>query len=323
MPTARGADEVQRAVTSVLRQDHEDFELLIGDDTGAVAELAAHIDDPRVLYRRNPRRLGFAGNHIALLDRARGRYLAVLHDDDHWDPAYLSTMVSAFDAHPDVGLVCCRTAVDRGSTGRGGELWPLPLAAGTVHDWLGTLLRHEWFMLLCSTMWRRAVWAGPARHWPDVRCGDLQLFLSAAEAGWDLYVLHDVLASYSQHHGQSGAWRGADNGLGVADDVLAFWDGWLEGRPPGQIALTARPRARWHLRRARALLLCGRRDEARAAVTEAERLAGADLPDLRRLRFASRLPNSLVRGAVGLKRMAGELSLPRPGVSGRPRRGTT
>jgi hypothetical protein len=163
-------------------------------------------------------------------------------------------------------------------------------------------------MLLCSTMWRRELWTGPARQWPDLRCGDLQFFLSAAEAGWDLYFVDAALAYYSEHHGQSGASRGADNGLGVADDVLAFWDGWLPGRPAAQVALTSSQRALWHLRRARALLLSGRRADARAAITEAARFGVSDLPGLRPLRLAASIPNPVVRGAVALKRVLSRLA---------------
>ena len=108
--------------------------------------------------------------------------------------------------------------------------------------------------------------------------------------------------AYSVHRGQSGAWRGHDSGLGVADDVLAFWDRWLEGRSAATVALTAGQRARWHVRRARALLLAGRSADARAALATAEALGGTALPDLRRLKLAAALPNSVVRGAVTVKR---------------------
>jgi glycosyltransferase involved in cell wall biosynthesis len=252
MPMARSAHEVERAVRSVLAQDFADFELLIGDETGAARPLVDALADPRVDYRHNPTRLGFSRNHVALLDRARGRYVAVLHDDDRWEPTFLSRLVSVLERHPDVAMACCRVVIDRG--------------AGN----------------------------------------DLQFFLSAVEAGWPLYFLDTVLTAYTMHRGQSGAWRGPDAGLAVADDVLTFWDGWLAGRPERLVALTARQRARWHLRRARALLLSGRTTDARQAVARAEALGGDDLPGLRPLRVAVALPNPLVRSAVALKRAVTE-----------------
>ncbi len=302
MPMARPAAQVERALRSVLAQDFGHFELLIGDETGAVAPLVAAIGDPRIDYRHNPTRLGFSGNHRALLDRARGRYLTVLHDDDRWEPTFLSRLVSVLEADAAVGMACCRVRLDRGPGAAAEELWPVPLSAGRHDHLLPLLLAEEWFMLLDAGLWRREVWSGPARQWPDLCCGDLQLFLSMAEAGWSLQQLDEPLAFYALHRGQSGAWRGPDSGLGVADDVLAFWDGWLRGRPAAEVALTARPCARWHLRRARALLLAGRATEARRAVAEAEALGGSGLPDLRRLKLAAALPNGAVRATVAIKR---------------------
>jgi GT2 family glycosyltransferase len=319
MPMARTAREVEGSVRSVLDQDYGDFELLIGDETGAAGSLVAELGDPRIRYHHNPTRLGFSQNHIALLDRAEGRYLTVLHDDDRWEPSFLSRLVPVLDRHPEIGLACGRARIDRGSSGHGnggtgaggdgsggtgkaGELWPMPLHPGRNDDWLTVLLREEWFMLVGNIIFRRQVWGGPARRWPELCCGDLQLFLSAAEAGWPVYVLDTVLMDYTMHAGQSGAWRGTDNGLGVADDVLAFWAGWLRGRPDVQVELTAHQRARWHLRRARALLLSGRTKEARAAVAEAEALGIPEVSDLRKMKLAASLPNPVVRGAVGLKR---------------------
>jgi len=300
MPTSRKADVLARALDSVLTQDFQDFEVIIGDETGDAKPAVDARGDPRVRYYHNPHRLGFAANHVAILDRAQGRYVTVQHDDDWWEPGYLSSLVAVLDSDPEIGLACCATLLDHG--GRQ-ELWPFPLRPGRHEHVLGDLLREEWFLLLNATMWRREVWAGPARQWPDLCCGDLQLFLSAADADWPLFYLPEPLAHWVQHAEQSGAWRGSDHGLGVADDVLAFWDRWLEGRPQSQVELTGRQRARWHLRRARALLLAGRPAEAREAINDASRATGSDLPGLWRLKLASRLPPLAVRGAIGTKRL--------------------
>jgi glycosyltransferase involved in cell wall biosynthesis len=308
MPVSRDATVVRRALDSVLSQDLPDFEVLIGDETGLAEQAVDGAGDGRVDYRRNPQRLGFTQNHVALFDRVRGRYVAVMHDDDWWEPSYLSSLVSVLDANPRMGMACCATVVDYGHGDT--SPWPMPVAPGAHDRIIETLLREEWFLLPISTVWRSELWTGPARAWPELCCSDLQLFLSIADAGWGLYYLPEPLAHWVQHRGQSGAWRGADHGLGVADDVLAFWDLWLEDRPPELVALSNRTRARWHLRRARALVLSGRSAEARAEVRRAAALGRVsaldptELPGLRQLRLATRLPNGLARGAVALKRMA-------------------
>jgi hypothetical protein len=306
MPVSRDATVVRRALLSVLSQDLDDFEVLIGDETGSAGPVVTELGDHRVSYQRNAQRLGFSRNHGALLDRAAGRYMAVLHDDDWWEPSYLSSLVAVLEADPSLGMACCGTVLDDDH----GHLapWPVPLAAGRHENVVDILLREDWFLLPISTMWRRELWTGPARLWPELCCADLQFFLSGADAGWALYYLPDALAHWVQHRGQSGAWRGSDNGMGVADDVLAFWEGWLQGRPEDQAGLANRQRARWHLRRARALLLAGRSQEARAdierasSLRRASALARTELPGLRRLSVASHLPSIAVRAGVGLKR---------------------
>ncbi len=327
MPVSRDATVVRRALDSVLAQDLSDFEVLIGDETGSAAGPVAELADPRLHYQRNPHRLGFTKNHGALLDRATGRYVAILHDDDWWEPSYLSSLVAVLDADPTLGMACCGTVVDFGP----GETlrWPVPLSAGKHDNVIDVLLHEEWFLLPISTMWRGQLWAGPARQWPALCCADLQLFLSVADAGWGLYYLPDPLAHWVQHSGQSGAWRGSDHGLGVADDVLAFWEGWLRGRPDADVALAGRQRARWHLRRARALILAGRAAEARESVARATAVARAsaldrrELPGLRQLSLASHLPTIAVRAGVGLKRSAFKSSLGRHIRSVGPHRSVT
>jgi glycosyltransferase involved in cell wall biosynthesis len=292
----------------VLAQDFSDFEIIVGDETGAAEQAVAAIADPRIRYHRNPQRLGFSGNHVALLDRARGRYMTVLHDDDWWEPDYLSTLVHVLDADPAVGMAYCGTLLDL--DGRH-KAWPVPLTPGRHDHILEEMLREEWFMLIIATIWRREVWTGAARQWPDLRCADLQLFLSAADAGWPLFYVPEALAHWSQHSEQSGAWRGTDHGLGVADDVLAFWDGWLAGRPEAQVALTQNQRDRWHMRRARALLLAGRSSDARAALDRVSRNTAGDLPGLRQLSLASRLPTTVIRSALRIKRRLMDPRAPR------------
>ena len=300
---------------SVLDQDFSDFEVLIGDETGAAESAVTEAGDPRLRYHHNPSRLGFSRNHGALLDQASGRYMAVLHDDDWWEPNYLSSLVAVLDAEPDVGMAFCTTLIDDSTAGT--SRWPVPLVEGRHDNVMDVLLLEEWFLLPISTMWRGDLWTGPARLWPDLCCGDLQLFLSIADTGQAMYFLPEALAHWVQHRGQSGAWRGSDNGLGVANDVLEFWDGWLEGRSEAQVSLVNRQRARWYLRQSRALLLSGRTLEARDAVARATELGRAsdlsrhELPGIHKLSIASHIPAPVVRAGVGLKRMVLEGSMGR------------
>ena len=172
MPVSREARFVRRALGSVLSQDFSNFEVLIGDETGAAERAVVEIDDHRVRYHRNPHGLGFTKNHVTLLNRVVGSYVAVLHDDDWWEPSYLSSLIAVLDSDPEVGLACCATVLDHGDGVT--SPWPFPLSAGRHDDVVNVLLREDWFLLPISTIWRKELWTGPAREWPELSCADLQ-----------------------------------------------------------------------------------------------------------------------------------------------------
>lgn len=303
LPASRDPAITVKALQSVLSQRFADFEVLIGDETGDFASIVRDFHDDRIDYRHNPERLGYSRNHVSLLDRARGRFLAVLHDDDWWEPDYLASMVAILESDPGVGVVTCDIRRDIAGDQREARALPVPLRPGKNTDVLDLLVREEWFLLPTSSMWRQQVWQGPARDWPaDLHATDLHLYLAAAEEGWAFYYLPVRLAHWVQHSDQSATHRDGDFGLGVADDVLEIWDRWLRDRPQRYALISRRQRANTQLRRARALLLLGDRNGAREAMSSAKSLAGPGGYAYRRLNIAVRLPLPVVRAGITAKR---------------------
>jgi glycosyltransferase involved in cell wall biosynthesis len=106
-------------IDSALAQTLADFELLVGDDSAdeATRALVAGRADPRLSYAANERTLGPARNHRRLFARSRGRYLAVLNQDDLWDERFLERLVGALEGEPRAVLAFC----DHWLVGEGGE----------------------------------------------------------------------------------------------------------------------------------------------------------------------------------------------------------
>lgn len=86
IPTKNRAALLARAIDSVRRQTHQDFELIVVDDGSTdstpslLAELAAQ--DPRVRYITHAQSQGGAAARNAAITAARGQFVTGLDDDD-------------------------------------------------------------------------------------------------------------------------------------------------------------------------------------------------------------------------------------------------
>jgi len=114
MPAFNAARYIESSIRSVLRQDCDDFELLIMDDASSDGTL--HIaerfkTDLRVRILKNKGDRGVAANRNRLLALARGQYL-VQHDaDDIMLQGRLREQLEILENHPTVGLVFGRVLV--------------------------------------------------------------------------------------------------------------------------------------------------------------------------------------------------------------------
>ncbi|MDA1093218.1 MAG: glycosyltransferase family 2 protein [Acidobacteria bacterium] len=114
VPLYNHADDLPETLESLLIQSYRDFRLLCVDDqsTDATADVVQRYasQDARIVYSRNPRRLGMIDNwrrafELALEDTPDAEYFAWASDHDIWHPRWLATLVAELDAHPDAVLV--------------------------------------------------------------------------------------------------------------------------------------------------------------------------------------------------------------------------
>src|SRR5678816_3606690 len=88
IPTRNRVELLQRAITSVLCQTFDDFELLVvdGSTDGTRDAVDARID-PRVRYLPQSESRGTAAARNVGITSAASPYCAFLDDDDEWLPA--------------------------------------------------------------------------------------------------------------------------------------------------------------------------------------------------------------------------------------------
>jgi len=107
IPTYNRCTLLREALESVLGQTFGDFEALIvdnasEDDTPAVM---SKYRDPRIRYVRNATNIGHRANWNLCLKLARGKYIAILPDDDAMLAENLARKVAVLEAQPRMGLV--------------------------------------------------------------------------------------------------------------------------------------------------------------------------------------------------------------------------
>jgi glycosyltransferase involved in cell wall biosynthesis len=106
MATFNRSSLIGGAIQSIVDQTMGDWELIVADDgstdsTAAVMQKWASADSRiRYISLAHVGRIALVSN--AALDAARGRYIAILDDDDAWiDPRKLEKQVRYLDQHPE------------------------------------------------------------------------------------------------------------------------------------------------------------------------------------------------------------------------------
>lgn len=104
--TYNRASLISQAIESVIGQSLMDWELIIADDgsTDNTSEVLGEWEakEPRIRYLQLPHAGRIAVVSNSALEAARGKYIAILDDDDRWiDPDKLKKQVAFLDEHPE------------------------------------------------------------------------------------------------------------------------------------------------------------------------------------------------------------------------------
>lgn len=106
IPLYNKENHIHRAISSVLNQTVQDFELIIVDDgsTDGSFDAANAIQDPRIRILRQENRGVSAARNRGIL-QAKHDWVAFLDADDEWLPDYLETMISLHFQFPSCGVL--------------------------------------------------------------------------------------------------------------------------------------------------------------------------------------------------------------------------
>ena len=96
LPTRNRLDLLKRAIQTVLRQDFEDWEIIISDNCSDedIQPYVESLNDSRIRYQRTDSFVPVTDNWNRALDASRGDYVIMLGDDDALLRGYLSGLHS-------------------------------------------------------------------------------------------------------------------------------------------------------------------------------------------------------------------------------------
>jgi len=104
IPTYNRAEDLKRAIDSVLKQTFQDFEILIIDNhsSDATDEMISHINNATIFVHKINNRGIIAASRNLGIKAARGKYIAFLDSDDWWTVDKLNRSVEELDKGMDL-----------------------------------------------------------------------------------------------------------------------------------------------------------------------------------------------------------------------------
>lgn len=174
------------AVASVVAQTHSSWRLLVSEDDsepGPGRELIApFLEDPRIRFVSTSARRNAAAHQTQLVRAGSAPYVAVLDDDDRWDPGFLERRVAFMERHPECAFVFSSSRV---IDARGSQLGANDprLKEGVVggRQLIGHLLRRGNVVTSSSALVRRDAYGADGSYNTGFAVGyDLEMWIRLA-----------------------------------------------------------------------------------------------------------------------------------------------
>lgn len=197
IPTYNAGATIRETLESILAQTYPNLVVHVSDnastdDTLKVIEAMA---DSRITIHRHEVNVGGEGNFNRCIQLAEGKYTAIFHADDIYEPDMVAKQVSFLEAHPEVGAVFTEASLIDGKGNRIGEMaLPKDIACqGGLYDFetmFKAVLCHGNIFICPSFMVRTQIYQQEIKIWRG------ELFGSSA----DLDVWLRILQSHPIGH---------------------------------------------------------------------------------------------------------------------------
>jgi teichuronic acid biosynthesis glycosyltransferase TuaG len=108
LPVYNGQNYLVKSISSILKQTHQQFEILISDDNSQdnSIKVIKKFKNEKITLLENNDNVGLAKNRKKLLNIAKGRWIAFLDQDDYWEPKKLEKQIKLIQ---EQNCVMCHT----------------------------------------------------------------------------------------------------------------------------------------------------------------------------------------------------------------------
>ncbi|MGZ8702787.1 MAG: glycosyltransferase [Gaiellaceae bacterium] len=289
MPTAGRRKYIHDAIASVQAQTFTDWRLILSvNDVSPRQDLSEYLQDERIELRPTGAALTAYGNKNAVIRASTAPYLAILDDDDMWDPGFLERRVEVLDGNPDCAFAFStfvEVDADGVEIGRGFEPFG-PAGVYQPDTLMPALLGHPSerliYTAMLTTLVRRSALdaVGPAFDESLPIIADYLLWLRLASR-YPAFFLHSWDARYRRHPAQdTHSTQLGREFLYVLDRVDELLVGDLAHLRPKQAELDT-SRSRWLLSLALDAAERGERRAAARMLADIARLSPRRLLDRR------------------------------------------
>lgn len=104
IPVYNAEKYIKKTIQSVLDQTYKDYEIIVVDDgsTDSSEKILSQFKNIRYFYQENS---GVSASRNKAIEESRGRYIALLDQDDIWYPQRLEKQILALEKNSDAGII--------------------------------------------------------------------------------------------------------------------------------------------------------------------------------------------------------------------------
>lgn len=178
IPTFNAQATIVQTLLSILNQTYTHLSVVVVDNASSdnTVALVEEFDDARIKIHRNPVNLGGEGNFTRCIELAHGKYTAIFHADDVYQPSMVEQQVAFLEAHPQAGAVFTEAVlIDEAGNSIGAITAPEDLQSFIgeygFQSVFRNVLKHANFLVCPSAMVRTEVYQRDVKMWRGTEFG--------------------------------------------------------------------------------------------------------------------------------------------------------